>query len=223
MNFNDLVTMLGNMGTPFGYPAVLPMGNQVSGAVPYGMTDSTAVTGQFSLNQQAVSLQELSALHNTYLVQGQLISTGTGADTSAPLPTTIVKKPWLDAPDGTVPFDPQTAVPLGVVGATVVAVELIVPDGYDGVINEYSWNFTGGGFVQGDGSLKAQVLRNGAAIRNYDNILVEKGTIAHARHIAPIRIWSGDRIQVTVNHVSNVLLDGQVVASLVGWFYPSAS
>ena len=42
-----------------------------------------------------------------------------------------------------------------------MVVTLVVPDGYDGVINAYSWNFTGGGFAQGGGDLQAQVLNNG--------------------------------------------------------------
>jgi hypothetical protein len=181
------------------------------------------ITDNYSLNNAANDLSELAILHNQLLTTGKLIITGTGGDT-APLPTySTVRRPWLDAPEGAVPFDPQTAVALGAVGTIVTVVSLTVPDGYDGVINAYSWNFTGAGFVEGSGDLIAQVLRNTAAVRNYDNILVEKGTIAQPRPISPLRVYSGQIISLTVNHVANPLLVGNLVASFVGYFYPSAS
>lgn len=180
-------------------------------------------TNTVSLNQQANGLLELANLHNTLLTQNQLVCSGTGDNASAQMPTTTVKRPWLDSPEGSVPFDPQIAIALPVVGAVATVVTLVVPDGYDGVINAYSWNFTGGGFVQGSGDIQVQILRNGAAVRNYDNILVEKGTIASPRAISPLRVYSGQIMTLVVNHVANALLSGNIIGCFSGYFYPSMS
>lgn len=212
-----------SMGNPIVIPMNLPAGTTIGGAVPYGAKKAPLQTTQTTISDTALALQSLSDLHNSLLVNGQLISTGTGDDMVSPLPTSTIKKPWLDAPDGAVPFDPQTSVALPVVGGFATVVTLTVPQGYDGVINQYSWNFTGGGFVQGSGDLQAQVFRDTSAVRNYDNILVEKGTIGIARAISPLRIYSGQVITVRINHIANNLLSGNVIASLVGYFYPSAS
>jgi hypothetical protein len=67
----------------------------------------------------------------------------------------------------------------------------------------------------------AQVLRDGSPVRNYENIVVEKGSVAIPRPIAPLRIFSGQTINLVVNHVSNILLNGNMVGSFVGYFYPS--
>ncbi len=201
-------------------------GRPIGGVVDPRLHDGTqtgVVTDRVDYNTQANELNELAVLHNTLLCSNLLVSSGTGDNPAAQLPTYTVKRPWLDMPEGGVPFDPQYSVALGVVGTTVTVVTLVVPEGYDGVINAYSWNFTGGGFVQGSGDLVAQVLRNGAAVRNYDNILVEKGSIQTPRPISPLRIFSNQIITLVVNHAANGLLNGNVVGCFSGYFYPSMS
>lgn len=210
------------MGNPIVIPTGLAAGNVIAGQVAYGATVN-GQTNASTLNDYANQLNELSVLHQTLLVSGQLVSTGTGDDLASALPTATVKKPWLDAPDGAVTFDNAAAQPLPAVAGSVVVVTHTVPEGYDGVINQFSWNFTGGGFVQGSGDLQAQLLRNGIPIRNYENMLVEKGTIGIARAISPLRVYSNDIISLVVNHLVNGLLNGNVVASLVGYDYPSMS
>ena len=209
-----------------GVPMLVPM-NSYPGEDVVGTNSTTTATGQTdatTLNDSANELSELAALHQSLLVGGQLVATGTGGDDgTSNLPVSTVRKPWLDAPDNSVPFDSAGALALPNVGSTGIVTTFTVPDGLDGVINAYSWNFIGGGFVQGQGDVVAQVLRNGAAVRNYDNILVEKGSVGIPRPIAPLRLYSGDVIQLLVNHVANALLLGNVVASFVGYFYPSRS
>jgi hypothetical protein len=212
------------MGVPQIVYADLTPGENVvgsTGGIVQGDLSSGTTTG--GLNQQANGLLELANLHNTLLTQNQLVCSGTGDNASAQLPTTVVTRPWLDSPEGSVPFDPQLAVALPAVAGSTVVVTLVVPDGYDGVINAYSWNFTGGGFVQGSGDIQVQILRNGAAVRNYDNILVEKGTIAAPRPISPLRVYSGQILTLVVNHIANALLNGNVVGCFSGYFYPSMS
>ena|ERR1035437_4620200 len=213
-----------NMGVPHAILMDYTPGENVIGSTGGVVQGQAGVaTSTVSLNQQANGLLELANLHNTLLTQNQLVCSGTGNDASAQLPTTVVTRPWLESPEGSVPFDPQISVALPAVAAKTTVVTLIVPDGYDGVINAYSWNFTGGGFVQGSGDIQVQILRNGAAVRNYDNILVEKGTIAAPRPISPLRVYSGQIITLVVNHVANALLSGYIIGCFSGYFYPSMS
>lgn len=221
-----MFTVIDSMGVPRLYDTSMAIGNNVTGIAPLPSNLST-IHGNFtdntSTNSYANGLLELANLHNTLLVNNQLVASGTGDSVAAQNPTHVVARPWLEAPEGAVPFDPQTTAALGLIGTSVVVVSLTVPDGYDGVINAFSWNFAGGGFVQGSGDLQAQILRNGAAVRNYDNILVEKGTVAIPRPISPLRIYSGQVITLVVNHIANGLLAGNLIAGFSGYFYPSAS
>jgi hypothetical protein len=215
----QLYTVVVNgMGVPMLVPQNTYPGQDVTGG--NSVYTNTGQTDAITLNDSANALGELAALHNILLTGNQLISTGSAGEPQQ-IPISTIRKPWLDAPDNAVPFDPAGAATLGVVGTQIIPVTFTVPDGMDGVINAYSWNFIGGGFVQGSGDLIAQVFRNDAPIRNYDNILVEKGSVAIPRPIAPLRIFSGQIISLVVSHVANALLNGNVVASFVGYFYPS--
>lgn len=207
---------------------LIPMGvvttsDQISaiadaGATPGGQVDQT--TADY-LSTTAQGLDNLASLHTT-LLQGQgLIATGTAGDTVRQNPIMAIGRPWVEQPDNSDPFDFESAVALPAIGASGTVVTLTVPPGYDGVINAFSWNFLGGGFTQNSGDIQVQLLRNGAAIRNYDNILVEKGTIQVPRQISALRIYSNQTITMIVNHIANNTLNGNVVGSFVGYFYPS--
>ena len=71
------------------------------------------------------------------------------------------------------------------------------------------------------GDLQWQLLQNGKAIRNFDNVLAQKGTIALPRPIPPLRIYSGDVVAWVVDHLANGALNGNTVCTLNGYFYPS--
>ena len=176
-----------------------------------------------NLNSYASALSELAYLHATLLANGQLVASGTADVSGASTPTTTIKRPWLEEPEGSVPYDQAQVASLPAVGGSVTVVTMVVPEGMDGVINAFSWNFTGGGFVQGSGDIQAQLFRNGAAVRNFDNILIEKGSIQTPRPISPIRIYSNQVITLVINHIANVTLNGNVIGSLVGYFYPAQS
>lgn len=204
----------------FGYQLY---GNQIVKPVPNTAKFYVNRTAAMTVNDEAAQLGELSALHNQFLVNGQLISQGTGSDTTSVNPVTTIKKPWIDPPDGARSFDEQQSVVLGIVGVTTTVVSLRVPEGYDGVINAISWNYTGGGFVEGSGDLIAKILRSGAAVQNYDSIKVQKGSIQIPRSISPLRIYSNQVIELTVTHAANGILNGNIVGCLQGYFYPSAN
>lgn len=188
----------------------------------FGQRDNSriGVTDGTTLNQVAVGLQSLATLHMTSM--GPI---ATGEPTSGLVPripeTLTIKKPWIDEPDGSQSFDKQNGVALPAVGAMALVLQFTVPDGFDGVIKGIAWNFTGGGFSQFSGDIVIQILRNNAAIQNYDNIINEKGTLQFPRPISPIRIYSNQVISMTVAHPNNILLIGDIVGTLSGYFYPN--
>jgi hypothetical protein len=161
-------------------------------------------------------LTELAALHSTN-VKG--IDALVMQDPNLSL---VTKRPWIDEPSGSDPFDQQMGIVLPIVGAgDVIVGSLVCPDGNDGVIKGVSCNVNFGGFVQFSGDIVWRLEIDGRPVKNFDNIISEKGTINFPRLISPIRIYSGQTATWIVNHEANGLLAGQVVCSLSGYFYPS--
>jgi hypothetical protein len=179
------------------------------------------MTIQEQQEQIANGLAELAALHGTMLTNLSAGAGQQGRSNNAANPVVTMGRPWVNPPEGFIPYDNRSKIALGIVGVTSIVLTMQVPQGYDGVINAYSWNFTGGGFVQASGDLTIKILRNNTPIRNFDNITVEAGTIAQPRLISPIRLYSGQVISIVVTHTGNNLLSGDVVGCLSGYFYPS--
>ena len=179
------------------------------------------VTNVFTLNDTAENLAELAYLHGTQLGLLGSISTGSGGNEPGMQTVDSVKRPWIDPPEGYSSFDAASSIALPAVGISGTIVSFLVPDGWDGVVNAFSWNFTGAGFNEGSGDLVVQILRNDAAVRNYDNITVSKGTIPIPRPISAIRIYSKQLVSIRITNVTGGLLTGNVVGSLVGYIYPS--
>lgn len=180
------------------------------------------------LNSDGMALANLAAWHNQSIAKTGILaaypensSTQTmGSDAN---PIVSSHRPWIDEPPGSIPFDEQGVVNLTGVpapGVTQPVVIFTVPQGYDGVINHISNNATDPAFVDGSGDLIWNILINGRPIRNFGNILVQKGTLAQGRIVSPIRLFSGDVVSYTVQFAAGALT-GQVVCSLAGYFYPS--
>lgn len=166
------------------------------------------------LNPMAQSLMTLA------LQQQAVLSTGFLQEQAINPQPDYPRRPWIDEPYGSVPFDQQNGLALDVVGTTQVVVSMLVPIGMDGVI-KYISNNTVFPFNNFSGDLQWQILRNKQAIRNFDNILTQKGTVEIPRPVSPIRIYSGDLIEYVVKHIANVALNGDIVCCLNGYFYPA--
>lgn len=170
-------------------------------------------------------LTELVTIHQARLGDGGFFTSN--PDTNAPPAgdgtIEISKRPWLDPPLGFYPFDEQDGNDLPAIGAGfVVVLSFKVPNGSDGVINYISNNFAAGGFTPFSGDIIWQILADGRAIRNFENIKAEKGTVEKGRKISPIRVYSNQLVQYTVKHVANVALAGQVICSCNGYYYPNS-
>lgn len=79
-----------------------------------------------------------------------------------------------------------------------------VPDGYVGVIDAISCNYTGGGgaFVPGSGNLTFRILIDKRAVKNYEAIQVELGSTQQRLHIAGIELEPNRVFEWVVNHAT---------------------
>jgi hypothetical protein len=185
-------------------------------------------------------LTSLTQQSQAIINSGMLVSTNTAVPANLPVlaPQLEIKRPWLDPPEGYAPYDYQASATLpavgagstvpqltGATGATAVVdtngLGLIVDNGYDGVINSLSCNFTGAGFTDFSGQIIWILFADSKPIRNFNNIQAQKGTVQIPRDIAPIRIYSGQTITWVVIHASNPSLNGEVVCTLTGYVYPN--
>lgn len=129
--------------------------------------------------------------------------------------------PWGDYPVNHEPFHEAGGVALPAVGSTSTVLSFVVPPLYDGYISRYNLNFMGAGFTQGNGNIVWSILADNRPIKNFQNITTERGAFNMPIEIDHIRVYSGQTISVTVNHVANMALNGLVVVGLCGIFYPS--
>lgn len=132
--------------------------------------------------------------------------------------------PWLAMADGAQPFDPAISINVPVPSGTplvwVDVINFIVPNGFDAVIQRYANNYNGGGWIQGSGQLVWRMLRNGQAIRNYDNILISFGFGGVGGTTNGIRLTSGDMFEFQVANNSLAGAVNQITCYVGGYFYP---
>jgi len=136
--------------------------------------------------------------------------------------STVQYNPWGAYPAGRLPFDEVASRDLPAVGTGDTPVlTFTVPSGFDGVGMWYSINFLGGGFTEGSGDIVWRILQNGTAMRNFENITSERGSLQIPRFLANLQFYGRDIISIVVNHIANVALTGQVVVTMNGYYYPT--
>jgi len=149
---------------------------------------------------------------------------GTGGQGLNPGTYAPSEPPWVYPPPGSQSFMIPGVIPTPAAdGLDHVIFQATVPDGYYGVINGLSHNYTGPGFVQGSGDLTFRILRNNQAVRNYSNILVEFGTPQQRLPIDGIYLISGETFKyvVSVSTTAIIPVAGTfIIAFFKGYFYP---
>lgn len=161
------------------------------------------------------------------LLNGQVLSTLASPSNVSPFPVgnhsfadSPVTNPWTAMPDGGFPFSNGKAIATPAIGAGFTdIINFVVPNGYDGVINNISNFYNGTGFNQGSGAFIWRILVNGQAVRNYENILIFLGP--NGTNLTQIRIYSGNIVQFQVSNISTVGAATQQTAFMGGWFYPN--
>lgn len=184
--------------------------------------------GYAPLNADGLELANLAAWHmqrigNTGLLATPPESTSTQPLGSMPNPASTQRRVWLDEPPGSVPFDEQGSLAIPTTpGVDIPVLVMLVPQGYDGVIKWISNNAIGTTPPFLPGNLIWKIEINGRPVRNFGNIVQEKGTIYQGREISPIRVFSGNQVTYTVQlSAAGVLSGGETICSLTGYYYPS--
>ena len=162
-----------------------------------------------------IALEQQRLLGGKGMVYYGAINSGVDVD-----PRIAAIPPWERSPEGHVPFDHQGVVALPLVGAVANVLTFVVPQGFDGVVERFSLNFTAGGFIAGSGDIVWRIFQDNKGVKNYSNIQSELGTLQIARPIDNMRLFSGQTILITVTHVANAALNGDVIATMAGYYYP---
>lgn len=187
--------------------------------------------GYTPFNQESHDLMNLAAWHYQRIGQMGYLAVPPEGSLSQPIgapanPAAVSRRVWTEEPPGSTPFDEQAALALppgAGLGIDVPVLDFFVPKGFDGVIKWVSNNVLNPSapFVPGSGTLIWKLLINGRPVPNFSNITVEKGTEFQGREESPIRIFSGDRIQYTVQQATGSTLTGTTVVSATGYYFPS--
>jgi hypothetical protein len=198
--------------------------------LPPGVLPNLVVVpkGYAPLNADGLALANLAAWHMQRIGNtGMLAAPPEGVSLqplgTMPNPASTQRRVWLDEPPGSVPFDEQNTASIPLAGGVDKAVvTMVVPQGYDGVIKWISNNVDHSVPPFNAGDIVWKIMINGRPVRNFGNILQEKGSIAQGREISPIRIFSGDVVTYTVaQSAANTVTGGDTVCSLSGYYYPS--
>lgn len=120
-------------------------------------------------------------------------------------------------------FDENATVALGAIGTATPVVTFQVPQGRNGIINRLANVVVGGAWADGSGSLVWQLLKDGVAVRNYNNILNSLGVMMLPSQISDIEIFENEVITLQVTNVG--LGGGPFLAAgrLGGFYYPRNS
>lgn len=171
-------------------------------------------------NTENPPLYELAELHQQYVKGLEVLAQTTGSNNE----NLIVKRPWIDEPAGSIPFDEQNGVLLPQPpGAAAIAtvLEYQVPEGFDGVIKFVNNNLNFGGFVEYSGDIIWRLLIDDRPFKNFEAVLGQKGSVAQSRPISPIRLYSKQKVKWVVEHPANAALAGQTICGFAGYIYPS--
>lgn len=130
--------------------------------------------------------------------------------------------PHLYMPASGIAFSPAAYIPFPAApSAPTVVLQFSVPSGTNGIIWQIGNVFVGGGWQEGTGNIVWQLLADGGAIRNFENILASLGGVSTPCLLSGgILIKEGQVIQLTVQN--NAIPGGPFYAGgrMGGWFYP---
>jgi len=145
---------------------------------------------------------------------------GPGSEQSSKAYSLVSKPPWIERPASGEPFTPAESITLPAAGASAVIVEFVVPVGRSGVIKWIGNEFVGGNWVNGDGNLLWQILINGAAVKNFERIVMSLGTVQSPSEVATLRLRENDLVQFVIQNIGVPSAGQLVLGELRGWYYP---
>jgi hypothetical protein len=142
--------------------------------------------------------------------------------------------PWISMPNNAEPLNQMFSQPPSAFyispsnpiysGVDVAIGQVVVPNGWDGIINRVIFGFTGNGFVDFSGNIVWRVKVGNRFARNLGAVINTYGDFATAFQVPGtdvIRLVS----QQTITLIGNIptgspVADGVVTAGVFGWFWP---
>jgi len=121
------------------------------------------------------------------------------------------------------PFEFANYVGIPAIGATANVVQFQVPPGRNGMIKRIANVFVGGGFQEGSGDIKWQILLDlttSVVAPNFDNIVASLGSVAAPSAIDGIRVREAQLVTLLVTNVNIVVAGQKIGGRLGGYFYP---
>jgi hypothetical protein len=131
-------------------------------------------------------------------------------------------EPWLAQPADADPFIEVAAIAVPVIGTESPIVSLVVPPGYDGVITHFTFQYTGGGFVNGSGELVWRIIQDGRPLPGLANITAQLGSLQTPFATNKLIIYGGQVISINIFHAANAAHNQNTIGLLSGYFYPKA-
>jgi hypothetical protein len=118
-------------------------------------------------------------------------------------------------------------------GLDTVVLQMRVPLGYDGVIQDIVLNFGGAGFIEGSGDITWRVAADylpvgglqtgGRYLRDMGNVTTSIGSLTQPSPVprGGLRIYSYDLVTIYCSIApAAVVANGNIITSLGGWFWP---
>lgn len=148
--------------------------------------------------------------------------------------------PWISMPAEGRRFRPITSTPLTSFGAPgpftgldVVILQMRVPMGYNGVISDVVFGFTGSGFDEGSGEITWRlaaeylpvggVATGGRYLRDMGNVTTSLGSLTQPSPVprGGLRVWSYDLVTIYCSIAATATVNsGNILASIGGWVWP---
>jgi hypothetical protein len=148
--------------------------------------------------------------------------------------------PWISMPPDGRRFRPIGSQPLsafqvpgpGFNGLDTIVLQERVPLGYDGVITEIIFEFTGTGFVDGSGDISWRLASDylvdpagtgGRFLRDHGNVQVSIGSFQFPSPIprGGLRVYSWDLVSVYAAVApAAAIANGNIIAGISGWYWP---
>ena len=132
--------------------------------------------------------------------------------------------PWVRMPQQGKRFSEPDSISLPAAdGLDHLVTSFRVPLGYDGCIVSVVQNYSGQGFVDGDGTLTWRIKLNNRYVRDYGNTKVQIGSMITPYNInsGQIILQSNQLVQYFVNYATTGgLMGGRIIVGLFGWYWP---
>ncbi len=134
--------------------------------------------------------------------------------------------PWILMPAQGRRFQVTNTIALPIINTNTTVLQMLVPVGWDGVINGIVNRIVGAGFIEGSGDVLWRIQSSRVYLRDYGQVTTSLGDLTNPCTLygGGQRIYSGQIITYLVNltaaGAAHIDPNSLVLCSLSGWTYP---